>query len=188
MPEGQLRSHPHDASRPHSPNSRPHSGCVERLSQALNAQCVERPLAEWIETQSGTLEVTAACFAERSQLRCTTRRTPSPSAPSASDAGGESLEHSFEALDRVARTCLTRICNSVHDLDVTPYYDSQSSVLDLFHYSPERCPWDTPCPAHVDKGFVTLIADTVSGLEIKAGEDWLPVNLEENQVALIVNR
>jgi len=157
------------------------------LDDCLEQQKVGSRAREWLESNQGQLEVDAACFPERAQFRCS--KVPSECTECTDKS---TLGICFEAMDKVAAICLGHLCDSA-EIDLASFYDHSSSLLDVFHYSPQHCPWDCPCPAHQDKGFITAVADSTSALEVKLGSDgpeapWTPVVLDDQQIVILVNR
>ncbi|KAK3256735.1 hypothetical protein CYMTET_34144 [Cymbomonas tetramitiformis] len=93
---------------------------------------------------------------------------------------------SHASLQRVAEACL----HSCVDTCVADFFDGSSTVLDVFFYPGVDETSPSPCTAHEDKGWVTVIADNESALEVydRQRDTWDRLMLGTNEVVVIANR
>uniref|UniRef100_A0A7S1SLY3 Isopenicillin N synthase-like Fe(2+) 2OG dioxygenase domain-containing protein n=1 Tax=Tetraselmis chuii TaxID=63592 RepID=A0A7S1SLY3_9CHLO len=136
-------------------------------------------------------------YRDRAQLRLA---RPGRYSESVDCVLADQLLSSSGILHQVAASFLAHFCSANNVKSHEELYDSDSTVLDAFHY-PTGAPARTrvvggetvtvhPCPAHVDTGLVTVVVDDCPGLEVylPTKDQWQKVIMTPNQVAVLVNR
>lgn len=108
------------------------------------------------------------------------------------------LRHAWQLLEEL---CLTTIKEAElqRDADVAEFAqaalhvsaDPSLNMVDAFLYMPpvvdEPCePYEIPCSAHVDPGFITAIMESTPGLEVFHDHKWRLLKMGPNQVAVVV--
>jgi hypothetical protein len=131
--------------------------------------------------------ISVAAFAERAQLRYQpTQRTSSAAEPPLLE---RAAAEAAEALEQVAHWALSALGSAEGTLE------GGTPLLDAFWY-PGFEGWGErpgmpppPCPAHEDVGIVSVIADTLPGLEARGADGcWRQLELREDECVVIVGR